>query len=179
MTDDSRTRASAAKRRRQDDELQLLAATFSEDWRTGDKVQTWLRLHEPRLTSLVRDRGWSWEDVGRAMALAGIAYSSGQPISGPLLWRKVSAARTRRAGARKTAEAPTVSRAEPSPPIPVSHLSVTAATVEPKFKLVRAARPVPLPPAQVASAPVQPEPPQRSREEVLALLRGETPTDKP
>jgi len=57
---------------------------------------TWIRRHEAtdsELSRLVRD-GWSWDDVGRALAIAGIKYQTGPAISGDVLRRKAEKART-------------------------------------------------------------------------------------
>lgn len=178
MADEWDPRLSAIKRRRDSDELEALAATFRPGWKPGDKVQTWLRRHGPELTLLVREGGWAWDDIGRAMALAGVAYRSGEPIGGRLLCRKVSVAR-RQASPRTTVPPP---RPAPAPTISGEPATVepTPPAAEPKFKLVKAVRPLSRQPSpeRAAPAPAQPEQPQRSREEVLALLRGVAPTDK-
>ena len=80
------------------------AGFFKRDWRTGDRVITWLNRHEGRLGELSRlvVDGWTWVDVGRALHLAGIAYRTGEPISARILRKKASEART--AARAKTAQ---------------------------------------------------------------------------
>src|SRR3954451_17379005 len=48
----------------------------------------------PRLRRMVRDGGWTWTDIGRAMTLAGITYASGTPWTGALLNVKMAQARS-------------------------------------------------------------------------------------
>jgi hypothetical protein len=72
-----------------------LAQRLGADWRPGDNVMTWIRRHEAtggELSRLVRD-GWSWADLGLALAVAGIKYQTGPAISGDLLRRKAGKAR--------------------------------------------------------------------------------------
>ncbi len=90
-----RSRGCTPKRVRTPEEVEALSRTFSADWRPGDHVMTWLKRHEGKtqeLSNLVRD-GWSWTDVGRAMAVAGIHYRSGEAMSAPILRKKASEAR--------------------------------------------------------------------------------------
>jgi hypothetical protein len=74
-----------------------LARGFGADWTPGDTVQTWLHKHEGRTGELSRmiDEGWSWEDLGKAMHLAGIRYRTGEPISANTLRHKAYLARNR------------------------------------------------------------------------------------
>jgi len=86
---------SPEKRVRSRDELEEQAGIFGLDWRAGDRVMTWLKRHEGKtgeLSRLVED-GWPWADIGRAMHLAGIAYSTGEPISAAILRKKASESR--------------------------------------------------------------------------------------
>jgi hypothetical protein len=83
------------KRRRTLDELAELAARLCSDWRPGDNVMTWIRLHEgarTELSRLVRE-GWSWDDIGRALDVAGIRYQTGKSMAGDLLRKKAGRAR--------------------------------------------------------------------------------------
>lgn len=94
--DSRRPRGCTPKRMRSPEEVEVLARRFAVDWRAGDQVMTWLRRHEGKtqeLSSLVHD-GWSWADVGRAMAVAGIHYRTGEPLSAATLCKKASEART-------------------------------------------------------------------------------------
>lgn len=55
---------------------------------------------------MVRNESWSWEDIGRALTLAGIVYGSGAPWTGQHLMVKVTQARSQlRNRARKAAAA--------------------------------------------------------------------------
>jgi hypothetical protein len=90
-----RSRGCTPKRVRSSEEVEALARILPDDWRKGDQVLTWLKRHEGGtqvLSHLVRD-GWSWDDVGRALAVAGIHYRSGEPISGAILRKKAFEAR--------------------------------------------------------------------------------------
>ena len=83
------------KRSRDADELAALAERFKADWRSGDRVMTWLNRHEGRngeLSALVED-GWSWADIGQAMHLAGIFFGTGKPIPADTLRGKAWKAR--------------------------------------------------------------------------------------
>ena len=82
-----------SKRRRPDAEIAVLAARLAQDWTPGDLVFTWLRRHVAELTRMVRDDGWSWADVARALDMAGIAYGSERPWTGRLLTIKIVQAR--------------------------------------------------------------------------------------
>jgi len=113
------------KRRRTDAELQALAIALGADWILGEPVQAWINRHEGELSRLVEE-GWSWEDIGKAMHLAGISYSTGQQISAPTLRLKVHLARKRekqRLGAAKATswqnEASSPQQVTPAPVPPV------------------------------------------------------------
>ena len=70
------------KRKRTDAELNDLARVLGADWTQGDTVQTWIHKHEGKTRALSRmvEEGWLWQDIGRAMHLAGITYRTGPPI---------------------------------------------------------------------------------------------------
>lgn len=90
-----RSRGCTPKRMRTAEEVEALSRAFSADWRAGDQIMTWLKRREGKtqeLSNLVRD-GWSWTDVGRAMAVAGIHYRFGEPMSAAILRKKASEAR--------------------------------------------------------------------------------------
>ena len=72
-----------------------MAARFRTDWQVGDRIETWLRQHVDELTAIVRDQGWSWNDIGRALHSAGIEYRTGRPWSAAILRKKAVVARTR------------------------------------------------------------------------------------
>jgi len=85
------------KRKRSDAELQALARVLGADWTPGDTVQTWIHKHEGKTGELSRmvEEGWLWEDIGKAMHLAGITYSTGQQIPAHTLRLKAYLSRTR------------------------------------------------------------------------------------
>jgi len=90
-----RRRGPTPKRVRDPDEMAVQARLFAADWRPGDRVMPWISLHEGgngELSRLVAE-GWSWDDVARAMHLAGISYRTGTPISGVILKAKACQAR--------------------------------------------------------------------------------------
>lgn len=143
------------KRVRSVAELEALAAKLGADWYDGDNVMTWIRRHEGNareLSKLVKD-GWSWADVGRALALAGITYAKGTPITAKTLSRKAWDARKaarldliREAGAspslepwRPDEQAP--SRAAMRDDVMVPNEAATKppslAEPEPRFKFIR------------------------------------------
>jgi hypothetical protein len=85
------------KRKRTDAELHDLARVLGADWTQGDTVQTWIHQHEGKTGELSRmvEAGWLWEDIGKAMHLAGITYSTGQPIPSHTLRLKAYLSRNR------------------------------------------------------------------------------------
>jgi hypothetical protein len=95
MNATTRLRGRTPKRVRSSDELADLSRVFGADWQAGDNVMTWIRRHEGttrELSKLVKD-GWSWADLGRALARAGITYRSGKPIASDILRNKAWKAR--------------------------------------------------------------------------------------
>jgi hypothetical protein len=79
---------------RPDADIQKLAAELQKRWTPADGIAPWLRRNGPRLRRMVRDGGWTWADIGRAMTLAGITYASGVPWTGVLLTVKMAQARS-------------------------------------------------------------------------------------
>lgn len=129
-------RGRVPKRPRTHNELTELAQRLGADWRHGDNVMTWIRRHEAsgeELSRLVRD-GWSWADLGRALALVGIKYQTGPAIAGDVLRRKAGKARAderkRQANEalRRLPAAATVQPPVPSGPprLATSHLPAAA-----------------------------------------------------
>lgn len=91
-------------RRRPEAEITALAVRLAQDWTPGDLVFTWLRRHVAELTRMVRDDGWSWPDVARALDAAGITYRTGRPWTGRLL--TIKAVQARKAMQRPPAPSP-------------------------------------------------------------------------
>ena len=61
-----------------------------------------MRRNVAKLTRLVRDQGWRWDDVGAAMTRAGISYSTGRAWTPEVLRVKASEARAQNQGASGT-----------------------------------------------------------------------------
>ena len=144
-----RTRGRTPKRTRSAEELVSLSRVFAADWHPGDNVMTWIRRHEGttmELSTLVRD-GWSWADVGRALALAGICYRSGTPISAHILGNKAALARSeeraRQAALRKLA---------PALPVSVEHPPVVPDPMPVRTAALSGTRTVPVLPAEPVPA---------------------------
>lgn len=156
----------------------------------GDPVMFWLRRAEGRsgaLSALVRE-GWSWTDVGLAMARAGITYRTGKPLSATVLAAKAFEARQReQQGVRPKsspppAEAPIQERRAvmlPSRPYEEPEwLRKTESPVppEPEFRIGRLRQPDTPPPPQTPRLP-RPIVPKRTPEEVRAMLSGSAPEE--
>ena len=151
-------------------------------------IEPWLRRRVVRFTRLVQNEGWSWDDIGRALTLAGIVYASGNPWKGSLLSRKAARLRKQLRQQHQEADA-----APPIPP-PVSPPPISAGAVlrpkmiegEPAADAEVYFAPASLPKRQgtmqedpVRTVDVPPVPVASSRTEdeveaVLRRLRGET-----
>jgi hypothetical protein len=108
------------KRKRSEAELQALARLLGADWTPGDTVQTWINRHEGRTGELSRmvEDGWLWEDIGKAMHIAGITYRTGHPIPAHTLRLKAYLSREReheRAAAKAARQAGQHATARPRP----------------------------------------------------------------
>ena len=135
--------------------MQKLADELGKRWTPADGISPWLRRQEPKLRRLVRDAGWNWADIGRAMTLAGITYASGTPWTGALLNVKMAQARghLRTRDAKRTDGDRPPARPGPGQP-PTADKAPVAATVtqdapepEPTFALAAFAPPQFSPPA--------------------------------
>ncbi len=148
-------------------------------------IEPWLRRRIVRFTRLVQNEGWSWDDIGRALTLAGIVYASGNPWKGSLLSRK--AARLRKQVRQQRQEADAAS--PPMTPLPISAGAVLRPEMikgEPATDAEIYFAPASLPKRQGAmqeepmrTVAVPPAPVASSRtddevEAVLRRLRGET-----
>lgn len=85
--------------------MAVVAARLGLDWRAGDGIETWLRKHVEELTAMVRDQGWTWDDIGRALNMAGIQYRTGRPWRAVILRKKAGIARARLSQNRAPADA--------------------------------------------------------------------------
>lgn len=178
---------SPCKRPRTEDELQEASAHFGRDWTQNDPVMPWIREHEPELRALVSS-GWTWDDVGRAMALAGITYKTNAPMTGPVLRVKTYQARQARIALTAQAQKPasvlyntqSVAMKEPGsggdrPPTP--NPLPARQPGEPEFRPVSLRQPY-SPPQQPekTSPPPAPKAVRLSEEEAMTLLTGRQTT---
>ncbi len=120
------------KRKRSGAELHDLSRALGADWTPGDTVQTWLHKHEGKAGELSRmvEEGWSWEDLGKAMHLAGISYRTGELISANTLRHKAYLARNRERD-RLAAEAARQTVSGTPPSVPSVAITVAATTMQP------------------------------------------------
>lgn len=173
------------KRPRTEDELRAAAERLGQDWTPNDPVMPWIRKHEPELRALVTS-GWTWDDIGLAMARAGITYKTGTPITGPVL--RVKTYQARQAGAAKTdlenkprylvTPKSSSDMVEPKPHIDPLQRSQTPSMGhdgEPEFRPVRFRQTYTPPPPSQPALPPRPKPPKRTPEEVRAMLSGSAP----
>lgn len=79
-------------------EIAALAEKFRESWSDGQLIRSWLRRHGEELRLLVRDEDWAWVNIGKAMALAGIRFRTGNAWTGENLRRSVDLAMKPRKG---------------------------------------------------------------------------------
>ena len=135
---------------------------------------------------MVRDGGWSWEDIGRALTLAGIVYGSGVPWSGKVLMVKVTQARAQlrdraQKAAAAAASAQPVARPAPPPVRTVSWPKVKPDPADdgeqtPTFELASLASNefVPSKPSQDSGGTSKPSSAPRSinADEVIRRIRG-------
>lgn len=175
-----------SKRPRTEEELQEAADRFSQDWTPQDQVMPWIRAHEPELSAMV-SAGWSWDDVGRAMARARITYKTEVPMKGSILRAKAYKARKDRSEATTVravpARTPVVSGGvKPAPAASSIRPSADPSPAwleqapereegEPEFKPISLRTPLP-PTAEPKAVKTQtaPERPKRSRADALAML---------
>lgn len=76
-----------------------MASRWRERWTPADGIEPWLRRHLDEMTGLVRDERWRWEDIARALDLAGISYAAagrGRPWTAALLMDKAAKLRGQR-----------------------------------------------------------------------------------
>ena len=73
-------------------DVEALAEKFREDWSEGEVIRSWLRRHGEELRNLVRKEDWSWENIGKALSVAGIQFKTGKGWTGENLRRAVDLA---------------------------------------------------------------------------------------
>ena len=139
---------------------------------------------------MVRDGGWTWADIGRAMTLAGITYASGTPWTEALLNVKLAQARShlrtrdakRASGdrhARPEVESPAAKGRMPAGSLGASdeaRMSEGAPEPEPTFALATLAPTQFTPPAPSDDAGSSNKPPSARKrvdvDEVIRRLQG-------
>lgn len=114
---------------RPDADVERLAVELRKRWVPADGIKPWLRRNAPRLRRMVQDEGWSWQDIGRALTLAGIVYGSGIPWTGKVLTVKITQARAQTRDRAKQAAAASMSpKPAPKPgPAPIRAVPQPAA----------------------------------------------------
>ncbi len=80
------------KRDHREADVEELAKKFREDWSEGEVIRSWLRRHGEELRNLVRKEDWSWENIGKALSLAGIQFKTGKGWTGENVRRAVDLA---------------------------------------------------------------------------------------
>lgn len=175
---------------RPDAQIEHLAAELKRRWVAADGVEPWLRRHVPRLTNLVRVEGWTWNDVARALTVAGITYATGRAWSGRQLAVKAAEVRLqlrtqeeRRSTKRKwtpivadagKVEATMAPKAEP-PPSPAESAVPDLNDADPPRRTFGVARPRGWTPPAQPSEPKAPAPaaaPLVDADAVLARFMG-------
>ena len=123
------------KRDHRDADVEALARKFGEDWNEGEVIRSWLRRHSEELRNLVRQEDWSWENIGKALSLAGIQFKTGRGWTGENVRRAVDLAmkpKKLRAGKSQPPMASTM--ASPSPP---AALPPSRPPGEPEFRIIQ------------------------------------------
>jgi hypothetical protein len=171
------------KRKRSDAELQDLARVLGADWTQGDAVQTWIHKHEGRtgeLSRLVED-GWLWEDIGKAMHLAGITYRTGQQIPPHTLRLKAHLSRNRERDRAATKAArqihTTAAAAQTGMPGDMAGEAGGSAPEDPTFRLVslKGDQQPPKPPLSPNTLPQEPSMATKiSDDEILRRVFGKS-----
>ena len=93
------------KRGHREADVEVLAKKFREDWSEGEVIRSWLRRHGEELRNLVRKEDWSWENIGKALSLAGIQFKTGKGWTGENLRRAVDLAmKPKKVRARQSSE---------------------------------------------------------------------------
>jgi hypothetical protein len=105
-------------------EIEALAQSFLESWNEGQLIRPWLRRHGEEMRALVRDEDWAWDNIGKALTLAGIKFKTGNPWGGENLRRSVALALKPRKGRGRPAAYAAM------PPTPEMK-------VEPEFRVIR------------------------------------------
>ena len=128
------------KRDHREADVETLAKKFRQDWSEGEVIRSWLRRHGEELRNLVRKEDWSWENIGKALSLAGIQFKTGKGWTGENVRRAVDLAmKPKKVRAGKSSEplAPTAPPAESLSPSPLSASPPTRPAGEPEFRIIQ------------------------------------------
>lgn len=145
-------------------DVEVLAQEFRESWSEGQVIRSWLRRHGEELRNLVRQEDWAWENIGKALSLAGIQFKTGKGWTGENVRRAVDLAMKPRKGRVGKSQATPVPPSSPSPspsPRPAG---------EPEFRIIQRG-----PGMTVASPDRSPV----SDAEALAIARGHSKRGEP
>jgi hypothetical protein len=126
------------KRNHSQIEIEELANSFRETWSEGQIIRSWLRRHSEELRKLVREKDWSWTNIGRALSAAGIQYKTDKGWTGENVRRAVDLATKPK---QPRAEKAPTAVAAPVPPTPVAApISVPPPAArpagEPEFRVI-------------------------------------------
>ena len=128
------------KRDYREADVEELAKKFREDWSEGEVIRSWLRRHGEELRNLVRQEDWSWENIGKALSLAGIQFKTGKGWTGENVRRAVDLAMKPKKVRAGKFDAPSVATASPAPSMAPSPLSASPSarpTGEPEFRIIQ------------------------------------------
>lgn len=156
-----------------------LATHFRQSWREGQVLRSWLRSHATEIRELVRDKDWSWENLGRVLSEAGVTYSTGAPWTGENLRRNLNRAEL---PGKREIKLQRMSAPEPEPPSPAAPIAGAAVlrggigdtqkSPTPEFQLIRRPADSGKPPVDVASLPRKQPRPRLTEAEIDAIVIG-------
>jgi hypothetical protein len=128
------------KRDHREADVEELAKKFREDWSEGEVIRSWLRRHSEELRGLVRQKDWSWENIGKALSLAGIQFKTGKGWTGENVRRAVDLAmkpKKARAGKSYPPSAPTAPPVPSFSPSPLPASPPPRPAGEPEFRIIQ------------------------------------------
>ena len=165
-------------------DIAQLAVRFRETWREGQVLRSWLKSHATEIRELVRERDWSWENLGRALTEAGITYQTGAPWTGENLRRNLNRAEV---PGKRELKLRRMVQPEPGPPDLESPLLGGAAAAPtgfngkiagvpvpnaPEFQIIRRAADKGAAPLEMASLPPKRPRPALTEAEIDAIVVG-------
>ena len=128
------------KRDHREADVEELAKKFREDWSEGEVIRSWLRRHGEELRNLVRNEDWSWENIGKALSLAGIQFKTGKGWTGENVRRAVDLAmKPKKVRAGKSAAAVSANGTASAilSPSPLSASPPPRPAGEPEFRIIQ------------------------------------------